>query len=84
MADYYSAGSGGFFNDAVYGPITEQHGDETIVIRPNRLPPDVVEITADEKRALMEGQGRGMVIVPDAAGRPVLAVAPQPKEGEDQ
>lgn len=42
------------------------------------VPDDAVEIAADTYQALQDGQSRGLRIVPDADGQPVLAPQPAP------
>lgn len=60
---FFSASTGGFY-------ATEIHG--------NNMPGDVVEITAEEHAALLEGQSQGKLIDFDEAGRPFLADPPPP------
>lgn len=60
---FYSKSTGGFY-------AREIHGDN--------IPEDVVEITADEHAELMAGQAAGKVIVPNVAGKPILANQPAP------
>ena len=60
---FYSKSTGGFYT-------TEIHGDN--------IPADAVEITEAEHAALIEGQGRGKVIVADESGRPILQDPPPP------
>jgi hypothetical protein len=60
MAMFYSASTGGFY-------LTEVHGDA--------MPADVVEISAEEHQALLEGQASGGRIVPGEDGRPTLQFA---------
>lgn len=59
----YSASSNGFFRLDVHG---------------TAIPPDAVEITADEYEALLAGQSAGKLIVADDTGRPVLRDPPKP------
>lgn len=54
---FFSASTGGFYS-------REIHGDN--------MPADVVEITAEQHVALIEGQALGKEIVPDKKGYPVL------------
>lgn len=46
------------------------------------IPPDAVEITADEHAELLAGQSAGKLIRPDAEGRPVLIDPPPPSLDE--
>ncbi|WP_051202938.1 hypothetical protein [Desulfovibrio aminophilus] len=46
------------------------------------MPTDAVEITDTEYAALLEAQGLGKVIVPDASGRPVAVDPPAPTAEE--
>lgn len=52
---YYSKERGGFFDDAIH----------------DILPDDVVEITPEFHRQLLDGQCNGMIIVADESGYPV-------------
>jgi hypothetical protein len=61
MAMFYSASTGGFYLTAVHG---------------NTMPADVVEISAEEHQALLEGQAAGGSIAPGEDGRPTLEFAP--------
>lgn len=54
---FYSKSTGGFYDTAI-------HGDN--------MPADVVEITAEEHAALLEGQSQGKIIDFDAEGFPFL------------
>lgn len=58
---FYSASTGGFY-------AAEIHGDN--------MPADVVEITAEQHAALIEGQSQGKVILAGEGGRPVLQDPP--------
>ena len=58
---FYSASTNGFYS-------REIHGDN--------MPTDVVEITAEQHAALINGQSAGKIIAADAAGRPVLQDPP--------
>lgn len=60
---FYSAQTGGFYAPAING---------------NNIPPDSVEITDEQHRALLAGQSAGKRIVADASGRPVLVDPPPP------
>ena len=60
---YASKTTSGFYDAAI-------HGDN--------MPADVVEITAEEHAALLDGQSHGKVIVADESGRPVLKDPPPP------
>lgn len=64
---YYSPRTGGFY-------LRDLHGDA--------MPTDAIEITDEEYSALLAGQSTGKRIVPDAAGRPVLADQPAPTAAE--
>ena len=55
---FYSAQTGGFYTKEIHG---------------ENIPTDVVEITAQEYRALIDGQVGGKRIITDGAGRPMLA-----------
>lgn len=63
---FFSATTGGFYTAEIHGA---------------NIPADVVEITAEEHAALLEGQSQGKVIDFDEAGRPVLQDQP-PLTGE--
>ena len=58
---FYSKSTKGFY-------ITEIHGEN--------VPDDVVEITTEYHAMLIEGQGEGKVISPDADGKPILTDPP--------
>lgn len=60
---FYSKSTGGFYS-------REIHGDN--------MPADVVEITAEEHSALLDGQSNGKVIDWDDYGYPFLAYPPPP------
>jgi hypothetical protein len=62
MTLFYSAAAQGFFDNRLH----------------KELPPDAVEISQDQHAELLEGQSAGMVIVPSADGKPVLADPPPP------
>lgn len=64
MSLYYSAATGGFYDDGLHDP--------------DKLPPDVVEIDEAAYRALLAGQAAGQVITAGAGGEPVLAERPGP------
>ncbi len=64
---YFSASTGGFYS-------REIHGDN--------MPADVVEITAEEHAALLEGQSQGKLIDFDENGYPILADQPEPTPEE--
>ena len=66
---YFSKSTGGFY-------ATEIHGDN--------MPADVVEITAEQHAALIEGQSNGKIIAADTDGFPVLQDPPPPTEEELQ
>lgn len=59
----YSARTGGFY---------------TAQIHLSSIPPDAVEITDEEHRALLDGQSAGKLIVADDTGHPVLRDPPKP------
>jgi hypothetical protein len=61
-AVFYSASKQGFYTPALH----------------RRMPADAVPISSGMHRLLLEGQARGMRIVPDEAGRPMLMPAPAP------
>ena len=58
---FYSKTTGGFYSREIHG---------------ENMPADVVEITAEEHAALLEGQSSGKLIDFDEAGRPFLADPP--------
>ena len=60
---FFSASTGGFYTREIHG---------------ENMPADVVEITAEEHAALLEGQSQGKLIQADINGRPVLADPPPP------
>ena len=60
---FFSASTGGFYS-------REIHGDN--------MPTDVVEITAEQHAALLDGQAAGKVIAADKKGLPVLQDPPAP------
>lgn len=62
---FYSASTGGFYSREIHG---------------TNMPADVVEITAEEHAALINGQSFGKIIVADAAGRPVIQDPPPPTD----
>lgn len=64
MSLFYSAATGGFYDDDLHAPDT--------------LPADVVEIDETTYRALLAGQAAGQVIAAGAAGQPVLVARPGP------
>jgi hypothetical protein len=64
---FYSKQTGGFYDTAI-------HGDN--------IPNDVVEITAEEHQALIDGQSQGKLIQADANGRPVLVDPPKTTAAE--
>jgi len=57
----YAKSTGGFYSPQIHG---------------NNIPPDAVEITADEHAALLAGQSAGKIISADADGKPFLADPP--------
>lgn len=58
---FYSKSTNGFYSGEI------QSGD---------IPADAVYITDEDRRALLDGQSRGKLIVADAEGRPVLCDRP--------
>ena len=66
---FYSKETGGFYT-------REIHGDN--------IPTDVVEITAGEHAALLQGQSQGKIIYADKNGKPVLKDPPPPTAEELQ
>lgn len=66
---FYSKSTGGFYD-------REIHGDN--------IPADVVEITTEEHKALLEGQSQGKRIIANELGIPVLVDPPAPTEAEIQ
>ena len=61
MSIYYAKSTRGFYTREIHG---------------ENMPADVVEITAEEHAALLEGQSSGKLIDFDEAGRPFLADPP--------
>lgn len=61
MSIYFSAITGGFFDDRIHG---------------GNIPVDAVEITRAQHAELLAGQGMGAVIGVDAAGLPILIDPP--------
>ncbi len=59
---FFSATELGFYDAVIHGAI----------------PDDGVEVSADNWRALMDGQSAGMIIVADESGQPVLIEPPRP------
>lgn len=70
MTIFYSAFTGGFYDDEVHSP--------------NMIPVDAYEITADEHQAMLHGQELGRRIVPNELGQPVLADPPPPTPEQTQ
>ena len=58
---FFSKSEGGFYDSNIHG---------------ERIPGDVVEITAEQHRGLLEGQSAGKVIQGDEHGNPVLMDRP--------
>ena len=63
MKLFFSASTGGFYSDGIHGSTT---------------PTDAIEITNEERAALLAGQYAGKVIVCDDHGAPFLADPPPP------
>lgn len=63
MFVFYSGSARGFFDRSTHG---------------NDIPVDAVEITVEERSALLDGERAGQVIVPDSNGFPVLEAPPAP------
>lgn len=63
MSMHYSASTGGFYDTNVAD---------------YDLPADAVEITTDERAAVLAGQAAGKTIAADDAGRPVAVTPPPP------
>ncbi|AMK16701.1 tail fiber assembly protein [Sphingobium sp. MI1205] len=63
MSLFFAPSTGGFYK-------AEIHGDA--------IPPDAVEITAEQHASLLAGQTNGSIIVADQAGLPTLASPPPP------
>jgi hypothetical protein len=55
---FYSAKTGGFYDASIHGDV---------------IPANAVEISIDQHAALLAGQSKGKIIVPDESGNPVLA-----------
>lgn len=66
MAIYYSQSTGGFYDDAIH----------------KTLPEDAVEISAEIRQSLLDGQSQGKRITAGDDGYPVLADEPQLSEAE--
>lgn len=64
---FFSALTNGFYSSLIHG---------------SQLPVDAVEITVDERAALLDGQRKGKVIAADEYGRPVLVDPPSPTREE--
>ena len=64
---FYSAQTGGFYDDAIHGA---------------DLPPDAVEIDPATHAALLDGQAAGLMIVAVNDGRPILIDRPAPTPEE--
>lgn len=64
---FYSKSTGGFYTADI-------HGDN--------IPSDAVEITAEQHRALIEGQSSGKIIAADKNGFPMLQERPAPSAAE--
>jgi hypothetical protein len=62
-----------------YSPATRGFYDSVIH---TAMPYDVVEITTEQRAALLEGQSQGMVIGVDDEGFPVLIMPPEPTRAE--
>ena len=64
---FYSAQTGGFYDRAIHG---------------YNIPPDAVEITAEQHSALLEGQSYGKIISADENGYPILVDPSPPSESD--
>ncbi|MBK1711298.1 hypothetical protein [Rubrivivax gelatinosus] len=64
MSIFYSASTGGFYDDAI-------HGEDA-------RPVDVVDIDEQTYRALLDGQSAGQLISAGVDGRPILTARPGP------
>ena len=62
MAIFYSAATGGFYDDAIHAV----------------MPDDAAPVTAEDHAALIEAQATGAVIQPDAEGRPCAVTPAPP------
>ena len=62
MSIYYSASTGGFYDDIIHA----------------QMPDDAVEITSEQHVALLEGQSEGKRIAVGKDGKPVLQDPPAP------
>lgn len=66
MSLYYSAKSGGFYDESI-------HAKE-------QIPSDAVSVTVEEYQELLTAQGKGKKITADSKGDPVVIDMPAPTE----
>lgn len=66
MTIFYSAATGGFYDDAI---ATE-------------IPEGAIEVSSEQMTSLFDGQAKGKVITSDKGGAPVLVDAPEPTDAE--
>ncbi|MBI2306101.1 MAG: hypothetical protein HYU78_02245 [Rhodocyclales bacterium] len=64
---FYSESTGGFYDSAIHG---------------GSIPPDAIEITANEHQQLIDAQSNGKRIAADESGRPILQDPPVPALAE--
>lgn len=68
MTVFYSAASNGFYNSDL----------KEVYVKAQTWPSDAVEISDKWYNYLINGQEKGMVIIANEYGQPILASAPQP------
>lgn len=67
---FYSKSTKGFYTEDIHG---------------NDIPEDVVEVSLEEHKELMDGQANGKKIVPDETGNPILIdFVPSPEDIAEQ
>ena len=67
MTIKFAQSTGGFYDTTIHG---------------NNIPPDAVEITAEQHSALLEGQSYGKIISADENGYPILIDLAPPSESD--
>jgi hypothetical protein len=63
---YFSKSENGFFRDDIH----------------EKMPEDIVEITSEQHKMLLDGQSAGKIITGDIDGHPCLIDRPPPTEGQ--